>query len=108
MSARDDRRAWNQAVFRAANEAIAGPARPTGLLTFICECGDEACKDAIELTSEEYEAVRADPACFAVIPGHESRQERVLEEFERFALVEKLGADRAVVERMNPRARWKE
>ncbi len=108
MSSRRERRAWNEAVFRAANEAIVAPARPARHLTLLCECGDEACKDTIELTPDEYEAVRADAACFALIPGHESREERVLEEFERFALVEKLGADRAVVERMNPRARWKE
>ncbi len=108
MSRRDERRAWNQAVFRAANEAIVGPARATGPLTLLCECGNEACKETIELTSDEYEAVRADAACFAVIPGHQSRAEAVVEEFERFALVEKLGADRAVVERMDPRARWKE
>ena len=108
MSRRDERRAWNQAVFRAANEAIVGPARATGPLTLLCECGNAACKETIELTSEEYEAVRADAACFAVIPGHEPREEAVVEEFEHFTLVEKLGADRVLVVRMNPRARWKE
>ncbi len=108
MTDSHERRARNEAVFRAANEAILGPARPAGLLTFLCECGDERCKDVLNLTYEEYEDVRRDPACFAVIPGHESPDETVMETRERFALVEKQGVGRAIAERMDPRARWKE
>ncbi len=108
MTDSDERRARNEAIFRAANEAILGPARPAGLLTFLCECGDEGCKDTLELTSDEYEAVRRDAARFAIIPGHASRGETVVETSERFTLVEKQGVGRAIAEQMDPRARWKE
>jgi hypothetical protein len=38
---------------------------------FLCECADKRCTQAIAMTADEYETVRADPLAFAVAPGHE-------------------------------------
>jgi hypothetical protein len=108
MAAREERVARNQALFRAANEAIVGPVRPEGLLTFLCECGDETCMTTIELTSDEYEHVRDDGRRFAIVVGHQMGGETVVEESERFSVVEKQGQGGDIVERMDPRARRKE
>lgn len=91
-------------MFRAANEAILGPARGRDPLTFICECGDEMCFDVIELTLEEYESVRADGRCFAIASGHEGDGDSVLTEVERFTLVEKVGAGMRIATDRDPRA----
>ena len=39
-------------------------------MPLICECGDSACTGRLEMTRRAYEELRADPALFAVIPGH--------------------------------------
>lgn len=58
------------------------------------------------LTLAEYEAVRAFPARFFVSPGHRdlSAGEVVIEESSRYAVVEKRGDEREIVERGDPRA----
>jgi hypothetical protein len=38
---------------------------------FLCECGNESCTETIRLDLEEYEAVRASPHRFVMVPGHE-------------------------------------
>ena len=104
MSARHERLALTQTMFRAANEAILGPSPQAGPLTFICECGDESCMDAIELTPEEYAGVRGDGRCFVIKPGHENEVEAVVAELEGFTLVEKLGAAARIAVARDPRA----
>jgi NTE family protein len=86
--------------YRAANEALErGEADPSTLHTFICECGDEACMTSLQLTHEEYEGVRSEPHLFALAQGHEGVGDSVLEEFEHFALVEKVGRAREIAHR---------
>jgi hypothetical protein len=55
----------------------------------------------VEVTPAEYEAVRSHPARFFVLPGHEdlTAGEVVVEQHDRFAVVEKQGEEREVVER---------
>lgn len=67
-----ERAAQNQSLFREVNERIEGlPSRPPTLFeVFICECCLDGCSKTISLTIEEYEAIRAHPARFAVLPGH--------------------------------------
>jgi hypothetical protein len=64
----------NQAVYRTVNErvkAIAGTLKVTPeRLLLVCECGDPACEERIELSCADYEALRSEPAFFAVVPGH--------------------------------------
>ena len=100
MASREERAASNQTVFRAANEALKrGESGRDTLHAFICECGDEACMTSLQLTHEEYEGVRSEPHLFALAQGHEGPGDRVLEEFARFTLVEKVGRAREIAHR---------
>jgi hypothetical protein len=86
--------AGNETVFRDANERIAESARSlsiTGQAPFLCECADERCRQVIPLGLEEYEVARAHPGRFVTLPGHEIGSAEVVEQNERFALIDKLG-----------------
>jgi hypothetical protein len=98
VSTREERRAENEAIFRAGNEAIVRNVGDAPTLPLICECGSADCLDRIRVTPEEYEAVRAHPARFLLATGHEDENETVVDEFDRFSVIEKTGAGRAVVE----------
>jgi hypothetical protein len=37
---------------------------------FLCECGDEACAEAMEMSPDEFISVHSAPNRFAVLPGH--------------------------------------
>ena len=67
--------AENEVRFRALNERLQDAAGTwqgrEGQLSLVCECGDEDCTAAIELSAREYEAVRAVETQFVLIPGHE-------------------------------------
>ena len=73
---RDKRLARNETLYREVNERVSEVAEqfeadtdtPIG---FICECGAGGCTEPIPLTLAEYEAIRAEPTRFAVVPGHE-------------------------------------
>jgi hypothetical protein len=56
--------------FRAINEEIA---RLDGhaSTTFICECGNPACLEALELSSPALQQLHAENGLFVVLPGHE-------------------------------------
>lgn len=102
MDARSARLADNEAVFRLANEAIASNRRDRAdRREYLCECGDEECFESLQLSKNEYEAVRAHPARFFVVPGHEdlTAGEVVVVEFNRYTVVEKRGEEREIVER---------
>ena len=103
--------ARNDATFRAANERVNDFA--SGLddiddtpLPFLCECADVRCTEIVRLTAAEYEAIRSDATRFATVPGHEGDEESttVVEENDRYAVVEKLGAAAEVAVELDPRA----
>jgi hypothetical protein len=99
MATREERRARNEAIFRAANEAIkknASNSEP--VLPLICECGTADCLERIEVTRAEFETVRSNRARFLLSVRHEDDTERVVDEFDRFSVVEKTGAGRSLVE----------
>ena len=107
MDERSARLAANEAVFRAGNESIEKAMRRVSEQTeFLCECGHPQCFQRVELSHEEYEAVRSHPARFVVASGHEdlTAGEIVVEERDQWTVVEKRGEERAIVERSNPRA----
>ena len=90
---REQRIVNNEALFRAANERMAAwdeqhtenPAEP-----YFCECADRACREKVWLHEHEYEAVRAHPARFFVVSGHEIPDvETVIEEHDGWVVVEK-------------------
>jgi hypothetical protein len=92
MSDWRDNDAKNQAVFREVNERIRQLSETFDSCeqeSFICECGNPECTQAIELTCAEYERVRARGNRFVVAPDHENPEtESVIEENGRYAVVE--------------------
>ena len=91
---REERLAANEAQFREMNEAAqprrpeAGHAAPGS--RFICECSDRSCTRWVEMTPEEYAAIRAHPRHFLVTPSHEIPDiETVIERHERYFVIEK-------------------
>ena len=94
MSDREQRLAENEAAFRDVNESlryVAGQGTATvEPMRLVCECGDAGCAEFVEVTAGEYEGVRAVPTHFIVRPGHVAPEvERVVEEHDRFSVVEK-------------------
>ena len=83
-----------QVVFREVNENIAGSTgllAETGYQLFICECSNIKCAESLELTGDEYEAVRAHGTRFVVKPGHHTANEQVIAGKGRFLVVETTG-----------------
>jgi hypothetical protein len=108
MPSRDERVAENEAMFRVINERLASwsenrEAPPTEKIDFYCECGNKTCFERVRLTNPEYEAIRADAARFAVVPGHVFPDaEHVVEHRHGYLVVEKNEHVRHVVERLAP------
>ena len=85
-------------MFRSINERIrelAGRFQQAAgeTLAFVCECADETCVERIHLTTGQYDDVRAIPARFVVVTGHEATPlvERVVYRSEQFVIVRKVG-----------------
>jgi hypothetical protein len=96
VSERERRIAANEAVHRSVNERIEDMnlaiGHLAGSMTVVCECGDAACTEQIDLTVPEYERIRAEPTLFVVRPGHEAPNvEEVVERHEGFDVVRKRG-----------------
>lgn len=90
---RKERIALNEAMFRNANERMAGweeAHHADGSELYLCECANPDCRDRISLRREDYERVRADSVHFVIVPGHELQDaETVMEEHEGWAIIEK-------------------
>ncbi len=101
MVTRDERQATNEALFREVNERRAaidrkareGWAESGELFEFVCECGVEGgCEERVEMTLQEYDAVRQQDDRFALVPGHESPElEAIVERNARYVVVDKAG-----------------
>lgn len=98
----------NETLFREVNERIQDiSAEVSGrdFVEFLCECGEEACLERIELTRKEYEEVRSVPDHFAMKPGHEHPDfERVIRHGRRCVIIEKVGQAAEIAHRTDPRA----
>jgi hypothetical protein len=100
MRERTARQARNEALHREVNEQLAtideraeaGWADADQLFEFLCECASgEGCDWRLRMKLAEYEQVRQQDDRFVVAPGHENRQiERVVDEHERFLVVDKI------------------
>lgn len=108
---REVRAARNQALFRSINEKLRelNEAMSAASRTFViaCECADTSCLATFDIPAERYEQIRANPAHFAVRPGHVYPEvEDVVEETEGdpFVVVRKRGAAGAYAERVDPRS----
>jgi hypothetical protein len=104
--------ARTQCLFRDVNEGVrdlnAAFSRVVPLGDWICECFVPSCSDRIFLTLEEYEAVRASPARFAIRPHQahfDPTIEDVVERSERYWIVEKNGVAAELAASISPRQR---
>ena len=113
MSARDERLAGNEALFREVNERVAEVAthfvevETRGeQINFACECGRADCAEPITMTLAEYEAIRAESTHFAVVPEHEQPEiEVVIVRHPTYFVVEKREPDaQKVARKTDPRA----
>jgi len=88
-------RPGSQTVFREVNDRIAelpGAFMDSGVKLFVCECSREGCAEALDVTREEYEAVRQHDGRFLLASGHQvDGTERVVDERARYVVVEPLG-----------------
>ena len=106
---RKARIASNEALFRAVNERIeamnAAFASVVETFAVVCECGDTDCVEQLEVAVADYERVRADPALFIVVPGHEIPDvETVVERAGGYVVVEKdRGPGRKIAVASDPR-----
>jgi hypothetical protein len=96
----DALRSKNEALFRALNERLKelDDRLDTGAIgapvgdreEFFCECGQLECMARFEMTRTQYVSVRAHAERFVVLPAHVLPDiERVVEEHDRFVVVEK-------------------
>jgi hypothetical protein len=94
------RAARNEAAFRRLNENLAEvlPADARQTAGYVCECATADCRRIIDLTMDEYRAVRTDKMRFFVVPGHERNDvEDVVETHEHYLVVRKHADVAAIV-----------
>jgi hypothetical protein len=111
VDASTDQRARNEILFREVNERVEeindsldGNSEELAM-TFVCECGNTDCNQQITMTRTQYEALRANPLHFAVLPGHEdTRIARVVEQHQGFLIAEKKGEAAEMAIDDDPRA----
>jgi hypothetical protein len=107
VSEREERLAGNEALFREVNERVAEVATHyievethAEKVSFTCECGRADCAEPISMTLVEYEAIRAEPTHFGVVPEHEQPEiESVIERHPSYFVVEKREQDAQEVAR---------
>jgi hypothetical protein len=99
-----DRFARNEAIFREVNERVAETTDSEARMTnFLCECGNIDCVEEVPLTEAEYMKLRSNAATFAVVSGHALEDvETVIEETDRFQVVEKHPREAAIAEATDP------
>jgi hypothetical protein len=106
----EERGALNQARYRAHNERIEAHNRmhhwvDPPMPDWVCECAF-ACSEPVQLTIREYEAVRAEPTHFLVVPADEHVLhpiEAVVQRHDRYWVVEKMGRAGDISEDLDPR-----
>lgn len=98
---------------RTANELVSVDGEQANLaghetLAVVCECGDPDCNAPLLMSVNEYEVIRAEPAQFAVIAGHEILDcERVVTSHPSYLIVEKFGDAAIVADAEDPRHKLK-
>jgi hypothetical protein len=105
-----ERAAQNQALFREVNERVGELTETLNTAMsrgdWVCECADTECFEPIEMSLEEYEALRQHPARFAVSPQDKHvypEAERIVERTDRYWVVEKIERAGRLATELNPR-----
>jgi hypothetical protein len=107
-----ERIALNESLLRERNEALEPHNASVHWVNppaadWYCECASLECSTPVQLTLEEYEAIRSDPRRFLIAPdaAHvRTDDERVVAQNERFWVVEKVGVAAEIVETLDPRS----
>jgi hypothetical protein len=90
MPSREERLAQNEARFREINESAQPQRESSGEGRFVCECADRSCMQWIEVSTDDYAAVRQHPRRFIVAPTHEIPDiETVVERAQGYYVIEK-------------------
>jgi hypothetical protein len=98
MSAREERIAKNETLWREVNERIRDVTKYDGDIEFLCECGDPTCAQPIAMAVRAYEEIRAEPTHFLVVPGHVVPDvETVVDTNERYTIVAKRAGEPAAI-----------
>ena len=104
----DVRIAQNEDRARSINEGLERDDRrrdANGVAEFVCECGNAACSETIEMTIAEYQGVRTNPKRFVVAIGHEAAAiEVVVEKKPSYTVVEKVGRPGQIAVEMDDRS----
>ena len=109
MSDWRDQETINETIFREMNEwTEEGNDTRQGagqrVDTYLCECSDRRCSEPIRLTRVEYESIRAEAVRFAIALNHENPEiDRVVEENDRFATIEKFHGAARIARQTYPR-----
>jgi hypothetical protein len=110
MSRSAEEAAKNLSTFRRANEILQEKAISLGLgdepTPYLCECEDKRCTKVVRLSRREYEAVRANPKRFVMLPGHQDPDDVVVREEGRLTVIEKRGHEGDLVSEQDPLGRW--
>jgi hypothetical protein len=107
---RKRRLAENEAIFREVNERVQEQAESHGndghVYAYFCECSNPGCVERVEVTSAEYEEVRAHGARFILAEGHQLDEiESVVDDtLVGSVVVEKQGVAGDHAESLDPRA----
>jgi hypothetical protein len=105
-----DRVALNEALFRQVNERVRDVSQAFATLDptpveFVCECGLQECTEPISLRLHEYEAVRAVPTHFFVLPAHVIPEvERVVVDHGSYVVVDKLPGEQEIARETDARS----
>jgi hypothetical protein len=106
-SQREERVAENEAMFRVANERMAGWEEhhaTSAVEPYFCECAAPECREHVDLRKDDYERIRSDSRRFVIVPGHELPDvETVIERNEGWAIIEKAPEVTDTVEALDPR-----
>ena len=74
-------------------------------MPFRCECARLGCAEAVRLTPDAYERVRANPRRFILVTGHEIPDaEFIVERHLDYLVIEKVGEAASVAEERDPRS----
>ena len=111
MEERARRIGENEALFRAVNEQVEELQRGMAAVSddqmhIVCECGELSCVERLTVPVGKYEEIRADPALFFVMRGHDKPDvEDVVELTEAYDVVRKRpGEPERVAEETDPRS----
>ena len=98
--------AQNEALFREVNERVQElAAEEAGGHEFLCECANIDCTFRVTVAPSEYEAVRADPTQFIVLPLHFTPEvETLVAQTDAYWIVRKTGEAGDLASSLDPRA----